>query len=240
MFETFLVQPIYNLFVGLLGVVPHGDMGLAIIALTFLMRLVLYPVFTASIRTQMGMQAMQGDLDAVKTKHKDDKEALAREQMALFKKHKVNPLAGFGALFIQLAVIIALYFALFRENFPNIDTGLLYSFVSAPAAVSTSFFGIIDLLTPHHLLLALLVGITQYLAIWLTLGRTPLPALGGGGNDKAAVARMQQQMMLYLMPAVMAVTSYYFAGAVGLYFIASNLFSVAQEWHIRRGLKTGN
>ena len=90
MFETFLVQPIYNIFIALVGIVPQGDAGLAIIALTLIMRLVLYPVFTASIRTQMGMTAMQGDVELIKEKHKDDKEALAREQMALFKKHKVK------------------------------------------------------------------------------------------------------------------------------------------------------
>ena len=234
MFETILVQPIYNLFIAAVGVKPHGDAGLAIIALTFLMRLVLYPVFTASIRTQMGMQAMQGDLDIIKVEHKDDKERLAREQIALFKKHKVNPLAGFLALFIQLVVLIALYFALFREHFPQIDTALLYPFVHAPSVVSTNFFGLIDLLTPHHLVLPLLVGATQFAAIWLTLGRTPSPQ---GGGDKAAVARMQQQMMLYFMPAVMVVTTYFFAAAVGVYFVATNLFSVGQEWLIRRELK---
>src|SRR3989344_4851405 len=106
MFETFLVQPIYNIFIALVSVVPQGDAGLAIIALTLIMRLVLYPVFTASIRTQMGMTAMQSDVELIKEKHKNDKEALAREQIALFKKHKVNPLAGFGALFIQLGVLI--------------------------------------------------------------------------------------------------------------------------------------
>lgn len=238
MFETILVKPIYNLFVALLGFMPQGDTGLAIIALTLVMRVVLYPVFTASIRTQMGMQAMQGDLDQLKEKHKDDKEALARGQMALFKKHNVNPLSGFGALFIQLAVIIALYYALFREGFPTINQALLYPFVHAPAAVSTAFFGILDLLAPHHIVLALVVGITQYAAIWLTVRRTPVSA--SLKDDQAAAARMQQQMLLYLMPTVMAITAYYFAGAVGLYFTTSNLFSVGQEWLIRRTLTKRN
>ncbi len=234
MFETVLVKPIYNLFIALVGIVPQGDAGLAIVALTILMRLVLYPVFTASIRTQMGMTAMQSDVELIKEKHKNDKEALAREQVALFKKHNVNPLAGFGALFIQLAVIIALYYALFREGFPAVNAHLLYSFVPAPGAVSTHFFGLIDLLSAHHLFLAVIVGASQFWAIYLTLGRTPV---NHKDPDKAAVARIQQNMMLYFMPAVMAVTSYYFAAAVGLYFIASNLFSVVQEWIIRRQLQ---
>lgn len=237
MFETFLVKPIYNAFVALLGVMPQGDTGLAIIALTFIMRVILYPVFTASIRTQIGMSAMQPELEEVKEKFKNDRERQAREQMALFKKYKVNPLAGFAALFIQLAVIIALYFALFHEGFPQIDQSLLYTFVSMPAAVSTGFFGLIDLLAPHHILLALLVGLTQYFAIWLTLGRTHTPK--GLSPEKAAVHRMQQQMMLYLMPAVMAVTSYFFVAAVGLYFVAGNIFTLGQEWLVRRTYKFG-
>lgn len=238
MFETILVKPIYNLFISIVGIVPDHDAGLAIVALTLLMRLVLYPVFTASIRTQMGMSAMQGDLELIKEKHKDDKETLAREQMLLFKKHKVNPLAGFGALFIQLAVIIALYFALFREGFPAVDTALLYSFVSHPGVISTSLFGLLDLLTPKHLLLALLVGLTQYFVIRLTVRRTPNPH--PVGSDKEAVTRMQQNMMLYFMPLVMAVTSYFFIAAVGIYFLASNVFSLGQEYLIRRQIQKEN
>lgn len=235
MFETLLVRPIYNLYVAIVGVVPHGDAALAIVVLTLLMRLVLYPVFTASIRTQMGMAAMQPELDSLKEKHKDDKDALARAQMELFKKYDVNPLAGFGALFIQLAVIIALYYAIFREGFPAISTHLLYSFTPVPGAISTNFFGLLDLLTPHHVLLAILVGVTQYLTIRLTLKRTP--NTHPKGSDKEAVQRMQQQMMLYLMPLVMTVTSYFFAAAVGIYFAASNIFSLGQEWLIRRQLE---
>jgi YidC/Oxa1 family membrane protein insertase len=235
MFETLLVQPIYNVFIAIVGVVPHGDAGLAIIVLTFITRIVLYPVFTASIRTQMGMAAMQPELEGLKDKHKNDKEGHARAQMELFKKHKVNPLAGFGALFLQLAVIIALYFAIFREGFPAVDATLLYSFISAPAAIATDFFGLVNLLEPKHIGLALLVGITQYLAIRLTIRHTPNNH--PKGSDKEAIQRMQQNLMLYMMPVVMTVTAYFFAAAVGIYFAASNVFSLGQEWLIRRQLQ---
>jgi YidC/Oxa1 family membrane protein insertase len=230
MFTTILVQPIYNLFVFLLGIVPQGDAVLAIVAMTLLMRAVLYPVFTSSIRTQMGMQAMQPELDAAEIKLKNDKEALTRERMALLKKHKVNPFAGFGALIIQLVVLIALYFALFREGFPVIKAALLYGFVHAPAQISTTFFGIIDILAPHHIILALLVGASQYLAIRLTLRRTPSPT----HPDKEAAHKMQSMMMLYFMPALMAVVSYTFPAAVGVYFITGNLVSLLQETILKR------
>jgi YidC/Oxa1 family membrane protein insertase len=230
MFTTFLVQPIYNLFVFLIGLMPQGDAVLAIIVMTLIMRAVLYPVFTSSIRTQMGMQAMQPDLDAAEAKYKNDKEALTRERMALLKKHKVNPFAGFGALIIQLVVLIALYFALFREGFPVVKETLLYSFVHVPAQVSTTFFGLVDIMAPHHIILAILVGASQYLAIRLTLRRTPSPT----NPEKEAAHKMQSAMMLYFMPALMAVVSYTFPAAVGVYFVTGNLVSVFQEWILKR------
>ncbi len=230
MFTTFLVQPIYNLFVFLIGLMPQGDAVLAIVVMTLIMRAVLYPVFTSSIRTQMGMQAMQPDLDAVEAKYKGDKQALTRERLALLKKYKVNPFAGFGALIIQLVVLIALYFALFREGFPTIDQALLYSVVQMPVQVSTTFFGFVDIMAPHHAFLALLVGATQYAAIRLTLRRTPSPT----NPEKEAAHKIQSAMMLYFMPALMAVVSYTFPAAVGVYFVTGNIVSIFQEWVLMR------
>lgn len=80
MFETLLIQPIYNVFVYLIGIMPGGDVGFAIILLTLLMRILFYPAFTASIRTQMGMQAIQGDVDEINTKYKDDPKSVLRAQ----------------------------------------------------------------------------------------------------------------------------------------------------------------
>jgi YidC/Oxa1 family membrane protein insertase len=232
MFTAILIQPIYNIFVLLVGIMPQGDAGLAIIALTVLMRVILYPLFTASIRTQIGMQAMQPDLDLASEKYKDDKDKLAAVRVELLKKYKVNPFAGIGAVIVQFALIISLYYALFREGWPAINHALLYSFVQAPHAVSTSFFGILDLLTPHHWVLAIIVALTQGVAIWLTTARMPKPTTGD--KDKLAAARMQQRMMLYVLPVVMGVVSWTFGGAVGLYFTTGNLLSVAQEIIVRR------
>jgi YidC/Oxa1 family membrane protein insertase len=236
MFTTFLVQPIYNLFVFLLSLMPYGDAGFAIVALTLIMRAVLYPIFTSSIRTQMGMQAMQPELDLITEKYKDDKQTLTKERMALLKKYRVNPFAGFGALIVQLVVLIALYIALFNKGFPVINQELLYSFVHGPSDVSTIFLGFIDLLKANNIPLALLVGFTQYLAIRLTLRRTPTPT----HPDKEAAHRLQTGMMLYFMPALMMVVSYTFPSAVGVYFVTSNLVSLLQEWILMHQAKKEN
>ena len=211
---------------------PQGDVGLAIVALTVVVRAVFYPAFTASIRTQMGMQAIQGELDEINKKYKDSPEERTRRTMALFKEHNVRPLAGFVALIVQIPVFFALYLAFFREGLPAINHELLYSFVSAPEVVSVNFFGLLDMLSPHNIPLALLVGATQYAAIRLTLTRmgTGTPAVS---SDRATAQKMQQHMMLYFMPALLAGISYTFPAAVGLYFIAGNLISLGQEWWIK-------
>ena len=232
MFQTFLIDPIYNLFVFLLGLMPYGDAGLAIITTVILARVLLYPIFLSSIRSQMNMSAMQVELEATKHKYEHDKEALAKHQIELVRKYKVNPLSILASIIVQFGLLISLYFALFREGFPQIDQSLLYSFVHAPEAVSTSFFGLIDLLTPHHIVLAVLVALTQYAALHLTIKRTPTTATG----DKAAAQKVHQQVMQYVMPVMIGVLSYFFAGAVGLYFLASNVISLVQELIVKRHL----
>lgn len=233
-FTVLLVQPIYNLFVFFIGILPGGDVGLAIIALTVLMRVVLYPVFAASIRSQIGMQAIQAETDILTEKYKNDPQELARQRVSLFKKHKVNPFAAVGTAVIQLIVIICLYVALFREDtLPAIKTALLYPFVHAPAAVSTSLLGFVNLLTPHHIVLTLLVAATQFLAIRLTFKRTNV-SLASATAERQAAMRMQQNMMTYFMPAMIGVFAYLFPAAVGLYFLTGNLLTMAQELLIRK------
>ena len=234
MFETLLIKPLYNGFVALVGVMPQGDMGLAIIALTLIMRAVLYPVFTASLRTQMGLQAAQGELEAVNEKYKKNPEERMRKTRELFAKYNIRPLMGFAAIFVQFAVFIALYFALFREGFPNIDQNLLYAFVNTPTTISTNFFGLVDLLESRNALLALVVALTQYVTVRFTISRTNATTTVSG--ERAAAQRMQQNMLLYAMPVLMGVVSFFFPSAFGLYLAVGNLISLGQEWLIRKHL----
>jgi YidC/Oxa1 family membrane protein insertase len=232
MFETFLIQPIYNGFVALIGVMPQGDVGLAIIATTLIFRAVFYPAFTSSIRTQMGMQAVQPELDEINKKYKDKPEERTRRTMELFRERKIRPFAVFFTLLIQLPVFFALYLVFFREGLPAINEALLYPFVAVPQLVSVDFFGIMNLLAEHNIPLAILVGATQYAAIRLTILR-----MGNGAAnlspERAAAQKIQRQIMLYFLPALMTGFSYAFPAGVGLYFMAGNLVSLAQEWWVK-------
>jgi len=232
MFNTFLVAPLYNSFIFLIGIMPGGDVGFAIIVLTLILRVVFYPAFAASIRTQMGMQAVQGELAEINKKYKDDSAERAKQTMALYKANKISPFASILALLIQLPIFLALYFAFFREGLPNVDASLLYSFVHVPDMVNLQFLGFVNLLTPHNILLSLLVGGLQYLVTYFSLARTtPSPHIA---PEKQTAQKMQQRLMLYFLPALMAMISYSLPAAVGLYFATGNAFSLGQEWLIRR------
>lgn len=235
MFQTFLVQPIYNAFVYLIGVVPGGDVGLAIIAMTIVMRVVFYPAFSAYIRTQINMQAAQPQLDEINKKYKDNMEERARRTLEVYREKNIRPFSSILILLIQIPVFLALYFAFFRENLPEIATNLLYSFVPAPEAVNTTFLGILNILAPHNIVLVVIVVGLQYLVAHISLARVGSSPVSLA-PERAAMHNMQRQMMLYFLPAIMGFVTFTLPAAAGLYFATTNLISLGQEFLIRRQL----
>lgn len=233
MFQTFIIQPIYNVFIYLVGSMPHGDVGLAIITLTLLVRAVFYPAFAASIRTQLGMQAIQGDIDEINKKYKDDPQEKGKQTMALFKEHRIRPFSSFLALLIQLPIFFALYYAFFREGLPKIATNLLYTFVAVPKSVNMEFFGLINLGSPHNIPLTIIVAGLQYCVMWFSVARIKTSSRSVSAERDAA-QRTQQQLMLYFFPTMMGVLAYSLPAAVGLYFTTTNIVSIGQELLIRR------
>jgi len=237
MFETILIKPLYNAFIYLIGVMPGGNVGFAIIVMTILIRAVFYPAFSASIKTQMGMAAVQAELDEINEKYKDDSNERAKQTMQLYKDRKIRPFAGLIALLVQIPIFIALYYAFFREGLPHIATNLLYPYVHAPVQVNLNFLGVLNLLAPHNIVLGVLVGVLQYLVVRLSTNRSNSVQKRPLAADKAQALAMQQNLMLYAMPALYAVITYSLPAAAGLYFTVTNLISLGQEGLIRRELK---
>src|SRR3989344_8704434 len=207
MFQTFLVQPIYNGFIFLVGIMPQGDAGLAIIAVTIIIRAIFYPTFTSQIRTQIGMQAAQGEIDEINKKYKDNPQVRAEKTMALFRERGIRPFSSILTLIVQIPVFFALYWAFFRTRLPEAAVNLLYSFDPEPAEVSIHFFGLLDLTAAHNVFLAVGVAAIQYFVAHLSLARVGAPA-ADLSPERAATHNMQKQMMLYFLPALMGVVSY--------------------------------
>ena len=108
-----LVNPILNVLVALYKGFEFlhipGPLGFAVIGLTIIIRLILYPLMQAQLKSARKMQNLKPHLDALNVKHKNDKQALQQAQLALYKEHGVNPAAGCLPLLIQMPVLIALY-----------------------------------------------------------------------------------------------------------------------------------
>ena len=144
LFNTALYNPIYNLLVFLIDVIPGGDVGLAVIFLTIIVKLVLFPVSFGAVKTQMKMKLVEPELKSIQEKYKDKKEELAKATFEVYRKNKINPFSSIIILFIQIPVIFALYFAILK-GLPIIKTDILYSFVQNPGHINMNFLGLIDL-----------------------------------------------------------------------------------------------
>ena len=142
LFNTTLYNPIYNLFVFLIDIIPGGDVGLAVIILTIIVKLVLFPVSLGAVKTQMKMKLIEPEIKKIQELYKDKKEELAKKTFEVYKKNKINPFSSIIILFIQIPVIFALYFAIWK-GLPVIKTEILYSFVKNPSQISmTGFIGL--------------------------------------------------------------------------------------------------
>ncbi len=235
LFHGLVYQPIYNALAFLIGAIPGGDVGIALIALTLLIRLVLFPLSLASIRTQISMRAIDPKLRALREQYKDDKEGLAKATMTLFKENKVNPFASFVFILIQLPIIIGLYIVLRGESKTvSFDPSVLYSFVHAPAHASLVFLGLVNL-AGKSIVFALLVAVTQYFyARLMAPSAPPKPASGATPTFQDDLARSMNMQMRYVYPVILALIAYFASAAVALYFIVSNSFSIAQELFVRK------
>lgn len=234
-FHTAIYQPIYNALAFIIGVVPGGDIGIAIILITILVRLVLFPLSLSAIKTQISMRAIDPELKKLREDLKDNKEELARRTMALFKENNINPFASFLLILIQLPIIIGLYLVLQHESkVVSFDPSLLYAFVHVPDQASLLFLGFVDL-AGKSIVLAIIVAITQFIYARLMMPATPAKDTSGKpASFQDDLAKSMSLQMRYVFPVVIGVVAYAASSAIALYFLVGNLFSIGQELTIRR------
>lgn len=231
LFTIFFYQPIYNALVLLVSVIPGGDVGLAVVLLTILVRFVLAPLSLKALKSQKELQVLQPLLKEMQEKYKDDKEMQAKKLMELYKEHKVNPFASIGLILLQIPVIIALYMVFQRESLPNIDPELLYSFVAAPAAISLIFLGILNI-HAKSIILAVIAGALQFVQGQLSLKNQQPVA-----SDNSFMQEFQKSMRLqikFVIPVLIGFVAYSISSAIAIYLITSTAFSIAQELFLRK------
>jgi len=232
-FNQFLYQPLFNILVLIYNYLPAHDFGLAIIILTVLIRAVLYPLSAKAFNSQKNVQKLQEKIKEIQEKYKNDKEKQAIETLELYKREKINPFSGLLLVLIQLPILIALYKVFWLGLKPEELTNL-YSFVANPIQISSTFLGIVDLAKPN-VIMAFAAGILQFFQAKMM---TPKKSkIKGREND---ITDMMNKQMLYFLPIMTVIILFGLPSAVGLYWIASGLFTIGQQYFMMKNNKESN
>lgn len=222
-----LYQPLVNALAFLVSIIPGGDVGLAVIILTIIVKLVIFPLSQKSIESQAQMSLLAPELNKIKASGAS-KEEQARLTFDLYKKHKTNPFAGCLLLLIQIPIIFALYYTFFKGI--KFDSSLIYSFIKIPEHMNMLFLGVLDI-SSKSLLLAVIAGITQFLQAYYM--PKPNTSSSNGDNFSDSFAKSMNTQMKYFFPFLIAFITYK-SGVIALYFITSNIFAVGQQFYAKR------
>ena len=218
-FNIFLYQPLFNALVLLYQFLPGNDFGIAVIILTVLIRLMLFPLMTQSLRAQKTLSGIQGKVKDIQKKHKENKEKQMKAIMELYQKEKINPYASLVPLFIQLPLLIALYRVFWGGLEPE-SLNFLYSFVARPTTINPLFLNIIDLSQPS-LFLAVVAGASQFFQSKEFSSKRK--------TDNKFAEVFSGQAMLYFFPIFTIIILLKIPAAVALYWIIGVLFSLIQQ-----------
>lgn len=238
-------NPIFDAMGSLLSwlyaIVPNY--GIAIIMLTILVRLVLYPLTAKQARSMISMQRVQPEIKKLQAKYKDDKQKLNEEMMKFYKENKINPFGGCLPLLAQMPIFIALFRVLHDpEDYTPVASTFHQNMCVGPGGsckvVEMPFFGMdlsLSAGSPHgsfasalpYWILVGLVVVTAYLQQRQTMKNIP-----GGANPQA-------QLIGKVLPLVFAFISINLPAGVVLYFFVSNLWQMGQQGLIIRRMDAG-
>lgn len=240
LFLSFLTQAsdfVLNVLVQLYQVT--GDLGVAIIVFTVLLRALLLPLTLPSLKAQKKMKELQPELAKLKKKHQGDKQKLQLATMEMYKKYNVNPLAGCLPQLAQIAILIFLYQAMMKFlgtngqpafNGTTIDPHFLWFNLAAP---------------DRSYVLPVVAGVTQLvLSLMIAPGgeirdiepnqakSKKAQAKNEKEEDMAEMAANMQQQMIFLMPIMTAVIAFNFPAGIALYWVVTTVFSIGQQYFI--------
>jgi len=228
-FNLILYQPLFNALILLYQYLPGQDFGIAVIALTILIRLLLYPLMAQSIKSQRALAELQPKMKEIQENFKNDKEKQAKEMMGLYKREKINPLGGCLPLLVQLPILFALFrvFLAFQNGLDPAQLTVLYPFVPFPdIPEEPMFLGLMNLAHPN-LILAVLAGICQFFQVKMANPRVKKVKTS---NQMAKFPEMMQKQMLYFFPIFIVFILLRLPAAIGLYWIITSLFSIGQQY----------
>ncbi len=234
-FKHTLYIPLYNALAFLASLMPGNDIGLAIVVLTLGVKVLLSPLQHKASKTQVVMKKIEPEL--AKIKEITNKEEQAKQVMELYRTHGINPFSSILLLFLQIPIIITLFYV-FKNGF-ELNLGLLYSFTPQPETINTMFLGLVDIHERNYIL-AILVGITQFAQMRLAIPPLPPEDKTKAKTFASDFARSMNIQMRYIMPVMTLVIAATLPAAISIYWITSNIFAIGHELLVRRLLVKEN
>lgn len=194
-----------------------GNYGLDIILLTVVIKILFLPLTKKSFETMRAMQKLQPQMAKLREQYKDDQEALNKEMMELYRRHKVNPFGGCVPMLLQFPVFIGLYQALMNAvELRHAPFFLWIDDLSAPDRLGSIQIPFVD--QPGIPVLTVFMGASMLIQQWMT------PAAG----DPA------QQRVMMLMPLLFTFVFVNFPSGLVLYWLVNNVLTIAQQYYINR------
>lgn len=232
-FHLLVYDPLYNGLVFFISIIPHHDVGIAVILFTVVIKLILFPLSKSSLITQLKLKALDPEIKALKEKYKGNKEELARKTMAFYKENDIHPFSSFFLGIIQIPIIFALYFIFLNAGLPSVKPELLYPFIHSSTGINMIFLGLIDIAKPS-IILGAIAAITQFFQAKFSIPPTKKRTDGGKNSFGEDLAQSMNVQMKYIFPIIIFIFSFKISGAVTLYWITGNLFMIGQEIYLRR------
>lgn len=260
-FETLIVQPVFNLLIALYSIIPGADFGVALIIFTIIVRLALWPLVVSQLHQVKQMRKLQPELAKIKKATKGNKQLESMQMLELYKQNDVKPFRSILTLLIQLPIFIALYqviqiFTMHRDQIDKFTYGFMKNIepikqlIEHPDRFNEKLLGVIDL-TAHAIggpggfnifliILAILAAGSQYLISKQTNPNTSTKrfrdvmaeAAEGKPADQAELNAVMMGKMTKFLPFFMLFIMLGLPGALALYYATSNMFAAVQQHYI--------
>ena len=190
----------------MLGVPSYG---LAIILLTILIKILVYPLTKKQLRSMKAMQRIQPEMQKIQAKYKNNPQVMQQKMMELYQKEGANPMSGCLPMLIQMPVLMGMYYTLYSFNYGGAEP----SFLWLPSLSETD---------PMYVL-PLLSALTTYLT-----------SLTMQSNNNAAQQNSQMKILTYIMPVFIGWISLNFPSGLVLYWVTMNVVQIAQQLWINK------
>lgn len=260
-FDTLVVQPIFNLLVTIYSLVPGGDFGVSIIIFTIIIRFLLWPLVTRQLHQAKAMRKLQPELRKIRKAAKGNRQLEGVQMLDLYKKHDIKPFRSILILLIQLPIFIALFrviqiFTAEREKIETYTYGFLENLepvrklIENPDSFQETFLGFVDL-TAHAIGqnginiflvgLAITAAVTQYIISKQTAPTSPdnrrlrdvmAEAADGKQADQSELNAIMMSKMIKILPFLMLFIMLSLPGALALYYTVSNIFAALQQHYL--------